>query len=171
MINRRAIRFNNSGFSLLELVVVLAIVGTLLTISTIAFHNWMRKSRVEAQIQQMMADINSTRLRAMTSKQRHSIVLDADKYAFRSYSSEAESIDNGRLISNPTDVRFRLKKDATTNFTGERYEFDQRGILQGIGNVMPILIEYEGDAAKDCLNLQGIRVTAGKRSGDVCNEN
>lgn len=170
MTMQRLSPLNSSGFSLVELVVVVSIIGILLTISTIAFHDWMMKSRAEAQVSQMIADINSTRLRAMTAKQRHSIELDADRYTFRSYSSENESIDEGTLIAIPQQVGFRLKKDSTSLFTGERYEFDQRGMMQDIGDVLPIFIGYDGNASQDCINLRVIRVNAGKRSGDVCND-
>ncbi len=161
---------NKLGFTLVELVVIIAIIATLLSISTIAFHDWMLKSRAEAQIRQIVADVNSIRLRAMTTKQRHSIELDADRYVFRSYSSENESIDDGRLISDGQQVAFRLMKDSTSFFAGERYEFDQRGMLQDIGDVLPIFLEYDGNANQDCANLRVIRVNGGKKSGDTCDD-
>jgi prepilin-type N-terminal cleavage/methylation domain-containing protein len=162
-----------SGYSLVELIVVIAIITTLLGISTIAFHDWIMKARVEAQVREMVADISNLRVRAMTTKQRHSIEISAGKYAFRSYSSEAELIDNGRLISGGRDVSFRLKKGPSTLFVGERYEFDHRGMLDtGASDVISIFLEHAGDASLDCLNLQAIRVNAGKinTAGDTCND-
>ena len=164
---------NKRGFTLVELVVVIAIITTLLGLATIAFHDWLVKARVEAQVRQMVADISNIRVRAMTRKQRCSLQLDANQYVFRSYSSDAELLTAGRIISGGGNVNFRLKSGPSTYYTGQRYEIDQRGMLDTTPNtVVPIFLEYDGNAGLDCLNIQAIRVNAGKKNaaGDTCND-
>jgi len=162
---------NKKGFTLVELVVVIAIITTLLGLATIAFHDWLVKARVEAQVRQMVADISNIRVRAMTRKQRCSLQLDANQYVFRSYSSDAELLTAGRIISGGGNVHFRLKSGPSTYYTGQRYEIDQRGMLDTAAGV-PIFLEYDGNAGLDCLNIQSIRVNAGKinTAGDTCND-
>lgn len=162
---------NSAGFSLVELLVVLAIIGTLLGISTLAFHDWVVKSRVEAQVRQMVTDISSTRIRALTRKQRCSIELGAKKYVFRSYSSEGEPLSAGTIIPGGGDVVFGLKSGPSTFFANQRLEIDQRGILDTAAT-LPIFLEYDGNASLDCLNLHAIRVNAGKKNtaGDTCDD-
>jgi prepilin-type N-terminal cleavage/methylation domain-containing protein len=161
---------NKRGFTLVELVVVVAIITTLLGLATIAFHDWLVKARVEAQVRQMVADISNIRVRAMTRKQRCSLQVDANQYVFRSYSSDNEPLAAGRIISGGGNVNFRLKSGASTYYTGQRYEIDQRGMLDTAA--VPVFLEYVGNAGLDCLNIQAIRVNAGKKNaaGDTCND-
>ena len=162
---------NKRGFTLVELVVVVAIITTLLGLATIAFHDWLVKARVEAQVRQMVADISNIRVRAMTRKQRCSLQLAANQYVFRSYSSDAELLTAGRIIPGGGNVHFRLKSGPSTYYAGQRYEIDQRGMLD-TADVLPIFLEYDGNAGLDCLNIQSIRVNAGKKNaaGDTCND-
>jgi len=162
---------NTSGFTLVELIVVIAIITTLLGISTIAFHDWLVKSRVEAQVRQMVADISNIRVRAMTRKQRCSLEIAANSYVFRSYSSEGESLASGAVIPGGGIVSFGLKSGPSTFYANQRYEIDQRGVLDTAAT-LPIFLEYDGNASLDCLNLQAIRVNAGKKNtaGDTCND-
>jgi len=57
-----------AGFTLIELIVVMTIIGTLLAMASLGFNSWQKKYNVEAQVKQMVQDINEYRVTAMTRK-------------------------------------------------------------------------------------------------------
>ena len=178
MINIHTFTSDDAGFSLVELITVIAIISILVSIATFAFHDWMVKSRVEAQVRDMAADINNLRVRALTTKQRHSILINPGSYIFRSYTSEDQLIEDGEyVVGGIHRVAYNLKKNSTNMYAGEVYEIDSRGILEIDSvmypdNVIPVLVEYNGNASIDCLNIYAVRINTGKwnSSGDKCDD-
>ena len=170
----RIIRQKNiDGFTIIELVVVIAIIATLLAMSTISFNTWLVRHRVEAQVRQMIADFNELRVRALTMKQRHSITLNASSYVFRSYNSEEEDLFTGGTIipgGNRT-VTYKLRKDATTYYAADVYEIDQRGT--NVSSVTTIYLEYPGTTpGLNCIKLHTVRINPGNSAtiGGTCND-
>jgi prepilin-type N-terminal cleavage/methylation domain-containing protein len=170
----RIIRQNDvDGFTIVELVVVIAIIATLLAMSTISFNTWLVRHNVEAQVRQMVADFNEIRVRALTMKQRHSITLNANSYVFRSYSSEAEDLNTeGTTIPGGTrTVTYKLKKNATTDYATDVYEIDQRGT--NASSVATIYLEYSGTTpGLNCIKLHTVRINPGNSAtiGGTCND-
>lgn len=162
---------DQSGFTLIELVFVAGLVALLSGIATFAFHEWSIKSNVEAQVNQMATDFNELRVKAITSKQRHSITLNASDYVFKSYTSDDESKFAGTIISGGThSVAFGLKKVSGASYGGEVYEIDQRGMV--VGSTATIFLDVSRSANFDCLTLHLIRTNIGKKnlSGDKCDD-
>src|SRR5690349_14899987 len=95
-------RHSELGFSLTELIVVIAIISILLSVTTLNFHDWQVKNNVEAQVRQMVTDFSDLRVRAFTMKQKHSITLYSTYYVFKSYSSDDESKTAGQVIPGGT---------------------------------------------------------------------
>jgi prepilin-type N-terminal cleavage/methylation domain-containing protein len=158
------------GFSLVELVIAIAIIGTTLGLATVGFNHWQTKSRVETQVKQMVADINELRMRALTTKQRHSLTLNASSYIFKSYSSENQTLANGNIIPGGTrNVTFGLKKSSGTSYGGEIYQVNESGMFASVGGT--IFLDYVGSTpALDCLVVSTARVNPGKMSGATCND-
>lgn len=159
-----------NAFALTELIVVIAIIGILATITTIAFNSWQVKHNIEAQVKQMVTDFNELRVRAMTRKQRHSITLNAQSYVFRSYSSENEALTTaGTILPGGTfSLKYPLLKAAGVPFSGipgEMYEFDERGLL--MGDTVTIWIDDRTSSASlNCVTVHTVRTNPGK-SGTV----
>jgi len=150
------------GFTLIELIVVMTIIGSLLAIASLGFNSWQKKYNVEAQVKQMVQDINEYRVTAMTRKQKHSVNLNANSYVFRSYSSEEESLAAGTIVNGGTrNVSYGLKSDATTFYNNTRFEIDQRGMITPVGTVY---LDNSDSAYLNCFTLHTVRTNVGGRN-------
>lgn len=171
---RRCIHENKiyeHGFSLIELIVTIAIIGILLSIATLGFHQWQVKTGVEAQVKQMVSDIGELRIRALTRKQKHSVTFYATSYQFKSYTSDDESSFGGTVIATHT-VTYHLQNSSGTDYSGSPvYEIDARGMLV-LATGPTVFLGYNGSAAIDCFSVSKVRVNPGKKnaSGGACND-
>ena len=161
------------GFTLVELLVTIAIIGIVLAIGTQNFTQWQTKSRVEAQVKQMANDINDLRIRALTTKQRHSIELYDSKYLLKSYSTQtyttnAQMVANGTILSGGTKtVKYRLKSTSGsgTFFTGNAIEINERGMLAGLPQTIFLATGASTSTASiNCLTVHTVRVNVGKQN-------
>jgi len=167
----------NSGFTLVELLITIAIIGIGAGVATFSFSTWIRKSRAQSQIRQMSADISELMIRALTSKQRHSITLNETSYVFKAYSSDTYSSDadllaHGTIISGGTHtVSFSMSSSATSaKFSGKVLEINERGI--NVNSATPVCFTGSGvtDAAFNCLRIYTLRSDIGKQDASgVCN--
>ena len=78
----------NAGFSLIELVIVIGLIGIILAIATVNFNSWTKKAQVESQTRTLFANLNQARVDAMQHKQPRSIMLQTNMYVYRQYTSE-----------------------------------------------------------------------------------
>ncbi len=159
------------GFSLTELIIVLAIATTLMSVATIDYHQWQVKHNVESQVKVMVSDFNELRVRALTTKQRQSITLNKKNYIFKSYSSDDEPLAAG-TVTLPAihGVNYALKTDNSTFCNGQTFEIDHRGIMVGVTG--SIYLDANSSATLDCLRIQTVRINPGKKNDawSMCND-
>lgn len=123
---------NRSGFTLTELIIILALIGILTSIGFMDFSGWQKRSNVDKQIKELYTDIMSIRQMAVTTKMNHRIVLGTAttenpvlRYTLNRYSSVG---DPGRqlLVKN---VSYPITKTGWASPAANEIEFDERGIM------------------------------------------
>lgn len=170
---RQAHQLYQSGFSLIELIIVIAIMGIVMAISTISFNSWQTKSRIESQTREIYADLADARTKAFTQKKVHGIVFQPNSYVMKSYSSEVEyasitgAAANGVVISSKSLKYGITKTDTATAFTDLSVLFDITGLTSTTPStstfgftivVNPVNIS----PAINCLVISVARVNMGK---------
>ena len=71
---------NQRGFSLIELLIVIAVIGTLTAISWFQFSAYSRKSAMESQIRTLYGDLMEARTKALYEKKVVALTFAANSY-------------------------------------------------------------------------------------------
>jgi len=159
------------GFSLVELVVVLAIMGILLSIVALNFSSWTRKVQIEKQTREFVSDLNTAKRDSIFLKRRHGIVLNntATGYAFRQYSSENESRTSGGTDIFTKTTSYQFSKENGTSAADRILQFDIRGFAATGFDLDTIRINpTNSGAAFDCVVIATSRINIGKMEGASC---
>ncbi len=157
---------NFSGFSLIELIITIAIMGIVLTASTLSFNSWVRKSNIEKQLRELFTDLNDARIQAFHEKKTYRMTFQPSSYELKSYNTEN---DIGTTIINKSLMYGLTKKsnnDLTADITGKYVEFDSRGLTSN--NITIVVNPLSTDTSVNCLVVYDTRTNLGKINGTDC---
>ncbi len=158
---------NNRGFTLIELIIVIAIIGFLFTLAGIEFNNWIKRYNVEREIKEMYVDLMNARARAMQRNRTHFITLGTTSYTV--YEDTNPSPDgDGTLQTGSDTVVTSLSKTIqnTINWTGSgNISFDSRGLASPAGSLS---LTTTSVPEYDCIVVYYTRLNLGKWSGSSC---
>jgi type IV fimbrial biogenesis protein FimT len=148
---------NRRGFSIIELIVVVAIISILLSFATINFNTWVRRQSIDREVKEIYADLMSVRQQAMVTGNNHDAVFTTSKnMAFHRYSSEGESRTSGGTLV----MRRGLPNAAVVSST-DPVEFNHRGLTVATGDTM-ICIFSDVGPSRDALVITPSRVSMGR---------
>jgi type II secretion system protein H len=158
-----------SGFSLIELIIVIAIMGVVMTIATINFQSWQIKNSVEGQTREILADLNEARTNSFTQKKRYGIVFQPSSYVIMSYSSASAAVaplTAGNTLTTK-NMKFGLTK-AGASIVDTPVVFETTGITFDWFTIFVNQSGADQSAAVNCIVISTAQVNMGKINGTAC---
>ena len=152
----------NSGFTIMELAVVIALIGILAAIAVPSFINWLPNFRLTNGVNHIHAIVQDARLQAVKENGRVAVLLDPDgdgqldgNYLAFIDDNMNWSRDVGETVLAEGEVRAGVQVTAT-GFANDRFGFNSRGLLvvngstitfsNSEGRTKSVTIEVTGNA-------------------------
>ncbi|UFS69639.1 prepilin-type N-terminal cleavage/methylation domain-containing protein [Geomonas sp. RF6] len=151
------------GFTLVELMVVIALIGILLSVATLNWGDMNRKTAIEREAKTVYADLMAVRLDALYTKQARSVVVSGTE--FKVYNTNDTSI----APASTKTLAYPLKW--TPDSSSLTINFDASGLVE---SDVPLCVAPDGSLATanpatvDSLVVSAARVKLGKREGGAC---
>lgn len=154
---------NSRGFSLVEILVVIAIAGILFAIATLDFNSMQQKGQIEKQTREIHSELAALRIDAMQKKQRSAAFLGPKQIVFKRYTSNAENLQTGGIPfatkNLPLEIRKLSQLSTPLDVTSDLIWFDSRGYSSLITLVVLPVILKSGD---NCILVSAARTNIGR---------
>jgi len=167
----RVDREERRGFTLVEIMVALAIVGIVVMLATSTFRGMMEKYRVEGETKQMFADLMDARGRAMQRNRASFVQINGNDY--QTYEDTSPAPDGDGSLQN-ADTLITNAKVSRAIVTGDiavplSFNFNRNGIASVTG-----FIRFSSTAQPDydCIWIRATRIKMGQynATGNACAE-
>lgn len=163
---------NAGGFSLLELMIVIAAFMLMAFVGMPAYSTWKKKHDVEAQTLKLHSDLQLARMKAYAEKTVWGVWW-GDTASFTSYKIKRDSNGDGDVNDVGTDEAYLDTNGTFTviskNGSIDSIGFDARGFCK---NPTTLYIFSDTGAPVDCVAVSKTRVKVGKCvwNGSVCDD-
>jgi type II secretion system protein H len=159
-----------SGFTLIEVLAVIAIVGILAGVAAASFTGMRKKYDVDNQVRKMHADLSSVKIMAMTKGRMHFVRLSANGYT--AYDDSDPAPDGNDVLTVGSDPVVLQSNQALNLSMVKSQEFlpiswtggtDMAFSPRGLTDVSKTVCVFSDvNPRYDCINVSATRVTLGK---------
>jgi prepilin-type N-terminal cleavage/methylation domain-containing protein len=160
---------NSRGFTLTELMLVIALMGILTAIGVPRYKNTMDKAKVEKQTKELHSTIMNVRLTAMMNKQPTALYLGPQQSVFRIYTSLNYPVDTNYRTVNTTNYLYVTKQKTTgsalaaLDVTSSNLTFDIRGFVTNPTTLpMTLVVTPIMLGGDDCIVVDTSRTNIGR---------
>ena len=140
-----------SGFSLMELIVVIAIIALMAAIGIPNFINWLPKRRLSGATRMVFGDLSSARMKAVNLNRRVKVFFDDHQYRICDDANNSGGVDDGEgdnvvkdIQNNHADVTFDLGSTADPVFNPRGTATNRTITLQNDSGSKSITISIAG---------------------------
>jgi prepilin-type N-terminal cleavage/methylation domain-containing protein len=157
------------GFTLVEIMITLAILGILVVIAVSDFRGLNEKYKVEAETKQLYADLMDARGRAMQRNRWFFVRITSTGYT--TYEDRPLPDGNGTFLDTEDALvtNVTVQHPITTVLAGgdSNFEFNRNGIANDDGTIR-FVSTVQPDY--DCITIRATRTKMGQYTGGVCVE-
>ena len=163
---------NSRGLSLVELLVAIAIIGILLSISTLNFNQMSRKSKAESDMRELYSEIKTAQMDSLRTKRRHEVTLNTGGYVIRRFESAADTtgIAKAQKTLKQTLTSSEASMPEILRFSEKSYPSVIKS--DGTSGTIPFavcLASNDADAAVDSIVVTAGKINLAKRKvGEIC---
>lgn len=164
---------NERGITLIELMIVIAIIVILVVAASITIPGLVGKSNLDNQVKTLQTDLMNARARAMEKNLLHFVVITANNYqVFEDTNNSGGTAPNGGDFAAPG---FANPKSFLTNYGvlagADTIVMDTRGIVQPALTPLGTTIRFNIGTLEpehDCIAISQTRINIGRWNGADC---
>ena len=152
-------REGRSGFTLLEIMIVIAIVGIVVMLAVGNFRGLMEKYRVEDETKQMFADLMDAHGRAMQRNRVFHVQITADGYKIIEDTDPAPDGDSNLTGSDAQVASVNVKHTIIPTGGLSYFRFNRNGIASATGSIR---LSSTTKSDYDCITVNATRIKMGQ---------
>lgn len=153
---------NKRGITLVELLVVIAVIGALIAAAAFTFTGWQARYNIESQAKTMYMDLMNARTKAMQKNRKFFAILTSTSYSLYEDVNPAPDGD-GDYVNDPVLPTYPKTVTYPINWTGwglpAALSFDKSGLVSAQGTIWFTTTE---SADYDCIVMAYTRINLGK---------
>jgi prepilin-type N-terminal cleavage/methylation domain-containing protein len=162
---------NNQGFTIIELIVVMVIMGVLLTMATLSYQTIQQRTDVEQKVKRMHTDLMNIRIRAMQRGRNHFVSMPTGTTTYRIYEDTFTSPDGNGVPDMASDTLLSSQSVAPYTLVLQTaamspVTFNSKGLVTTQTGWVRINATTVGEY--DCIFIDQIRTGMGKMNGANC---
>lgn len=168
---RDGVVMNKQGFTIIELIVVLVIMGILIAMATLSYQSLQQRADVEQKVKRMYTDLMNTRIRAMQRGRIHFVTMTTGATTYSIYEDTFTAPDGDGVPDTAKDTL--LSSQSVAPYTLELQtaamspvQFNTKGLVSGTTGWVRINATTIGEY--DCIFIDQIRTGMGKMNGANC---